>query len=276
MVERWDSDHHPTRAPFDARDWVRIVRRGLPIGILIFGGLIVLLLIRLIEVPLYGKRRCITPYITQFVCRNVLRIMGLRYDVRGKIMQGPGAVVANHISWLDIFSLNAAKRIYFVSKAEVAAWPGIGWLARATGTVFIKRDRRDALAQVGVFQTRLESGHKLLFFPEGTSTDGQQVVTFKPTLLAAFFAGGLRETMRIQAVTVVYHAAPDQDPRFYGWWGSMDFGPHLLTVLAAKHQGRVQVRYHAPVNVKDYSDRKALAADLEVKVRDGLSDNRGP
>ncbi|WP_367998774.1 lysophospholipid acyltransferase family protein, partial [Photobacterium sanguinicancri] len=54
-------------------------------------------------------------------------------------MKQHGAVVANHSSWLDIFALNARKRIYFVSKAEVAKWPGIGWLARATGTVFINR-----------------------------------------------------------------------------------------------------------------------------------------
>ncbi len=63
-------------------------------------------------------------------------------------MAVPGALVANHSSWLDIFVLNAAEPVYFVSKAEVAGWPGIGWLARATGTLFIRRDPREAAVQV--------------------------------------------------------------------------------------------------------------------------------
>ncbi|MBB5723841.1 1-acyl-sn-glycerol-3-phosphate acyltransferase [Loktanella ponticola] len=189
-------------------------------------------------------------------------------------MRGPGAIVANHASWLDIFALNARKRIYFVSKSEVANWPGIGWLARATGTVFIKRDRKDAANQINVFQTRLEAGHKLLFFPEGTSTDGLQVLAFKPTLFAAFFADGLRETMRIQPVTVKYLPADGVDPRIYGWWGDMDFGPHMLATLAASHQGAVSVRYHAPVQVRDFANRKDLSFAVEAAVRAGLSDDR--
>jgi lyso-ornithine lipid O-acyltransferase len=98
-------------------------------------------------------------------------------------MQHKGALVANHASWLDIFTLNACDRIYFVSKSEVAGWPGIGWLARATGTVFINRQGREAQMQKLLFEARLRAGHRLLFFPEGTSTDGQRVLDFKSTLL---------------------------------------------------------------------------------------------
>jgi 1-acyl-sn-glycerol-3-phosphate acyltransferase len=271
---RWDSLDRPVVPAIGPIGWFHIVRRGLPLIVLIFGGLIVLLLVRLIEAPIWKQARPVTPFITQFVCKMTLRIMGIRHEVQGTVMVGSGAVVSNHVSWFDIFALNASKRIYFVSKAEVAAWPGIGWLARATGTVFIKRDRRDATQQVGVFQKRLEAGHKLLFFPEGTSTDGQQVVAFKPTLFAAFFADSLRETMRIQPVTVKYLPADGQDPRFYGWWGDMDFGPHLLQVLATAPQGSVSVRYHDPVNVRDFATRKDLSCAMEDTVRAGLSHDR--
>ena len=171
----------------------------------------------------------------------------------------------------DIFALNASKRIYFVSKAEVAAWPGIGWLARATGTVFIKRDRNKAREQIDVFKDRLAAGHKLLFFPEGTSTDGQLVLAFKPTLFAAFFDPVLIDRMRVQPVTVRYEAPQGADPRFYGWWGDMDFGPHLLATLAAPRQGRVTVIYHQPVKLTDFADRKHLALALETTVRSGLA-----
>ena len=185
-------------------------------------------------------------------------------------MDGPGAVVANHSTWLDIFALNASKRIYFVSKAEVAKWPGIGWLARATGTVFIKRDRRQAASQIEAFKERLGAGHKLLFFPEGTSTDGLLVLPFKPTLFAAFFDPALAENLRLQAVTLNYLAPNGASPRFYGWWGDMEFGPHLLATLAAPRQGKVTVVYHRPVKLTAFRDRKVLAKSLEDQVRSGL------
>lgn len=275
MAETWYSqEQEPPTPQLGLRDWVRVARRGLPLAVLVFGCLLILLAVRVIEAPFHGQQRPWTPRITQFVCRNAFRILGLSFATEGTVMQGPGAVVANHVSWLDIFALNATKRIYFVAKAEVAGWPGIGWLARATGTVFIKRDRSDAVNQLKIFQQRLKAGHKLLFFPEGTSTDGLQVLPFKPTLFAAFFHDDLRWDMRIQPVTMKYISPVGEDPRFYGWWGTMDFGPHLLTTLAAKRQGGVRVRYHPPVNVSDYTDRKSLCRALEQSVRAGLSDDR--
>ena len=265
----WDSDDLPPTHSITPMGWVRVVLRGTAVGCVTFGCLALLLLVRLIERPLCGQGRPVTPFITQFVCRSAFVLMGIGYRRVGKPMQGAGAVVANHSSWLDIFALNASKRIYFVSKSEVAKWPGIGWLARATGTVFIARDRREAVAQVEVFRQRLGHGHKLLFFPEGTSTDGLQVLSFKPTLFAAFFDDALRDTLAIQPVSVVYRAPDGVDARHYGWWGEMDFGTHLLATLAQSPQGGVTVIYHEPVKVADFANRKALAAHLEHVVRDG-------
>ena len=249
------------------RGWLRVGVRGGALALVAYGGLLLLLLVRLIERPLCGMNRPVTPHITQGVCRMALGILGLRLVVSGAPMRGPGAVVANHASWLDIFVLNAVDRVYFVSKAEVAGWPGIGWLARATGTVFITRKGTEAKAQQAVFEARLRAGHRLLFFPEGTSTDSARVLPFKSTLFAAFFLDGLDRILQVQPVTVIYHAPPDRDPRFYGWWGEMAFGPHLLAVLAAPRRGRVEVVLHPPVAVAGQADRKALAATCEAAVR---------
>ena len=226
-----------------------------------------MLLVRLVERPLFGANRPVTPWITQGVCRITLRLMGLSVQVQGKPMVERGAMVANHTSWLDIFVLNAQTNLYFVSKAEVASWPAIGWLARATGTVFINRDRREAAAQTALFQQRLMQGHRLLFFPEGTSTDGQRVLPFKTTLFAAFLSDDLRHALQLQAVTAIYHAPTGQEPRFYGWWGDMEFTPSLVQLLAQAPQGRVQLRYHDPLRVDDHPNRKTLAAHLEEQVR---------
>lgn len=274
MSATWNDGEPPDPLRISAAGWVLILMRALLLGGLVFGGLFLLLLIRLIERPLCGLHRPVTPHITQFVCRNAFRVLGIGFATRGNLMKHRGAVVANHTSWLDIFALNAKKRIYFVSKAEVAAWPGIGWLARSTGTVFIERNPARAKEQTQLFENRLKAGHKLLFFPEGTSTDGLRVLPFKTTLFAAFFGDHLRDFSYIQPVSVVFHAPVGKETRFYGWWGDMEFGPHLLKTLASFRQGRVELLYHAPLKVADFAGRKALAAACEAQVRKGHAELR--
>ncbi len=267
----WRSDELPPPVRIGRGGWVRVATRGLALGIVTYGSLVVLLLVRLIERPLCGLARPVTPWITQGVCRAAFAILGIRFSIRGRPLTVPGGIVANHSGWLDIFALNAAARIYFVSKAEVARWPGIGWLARATGTVFIARDAREAGAQRDLFETRLKAGHRLVFFPEGTSTDSRRVLPFKSTLFAAFFAPDLRNVLHVQPVSVIYRAPHGADPRLYGWWGDMDFGAHFLAVLAQAPQGSVEVVFHEVLTVAACANRKALAASAEAVVRAGLT-----
>ena len=267
MNPTWDSDTPQEEVQITPAGWLRVILRGSVLGLVTFGGLGLLLLMRLIERPIFGVDRPVTPYVTQTVCRAAFVILGMPLVVRGPRLKVRGAVVANHSSWLDIFALNARKNVYFVSKSEVASWPGIGWLARATGTVFIQRDPRQVKAQVSEFEERLNHGHRLLFFPEGTSTDGIRVLPFKPALFAAFFSDALAHQMHMQAVTVLYHAPEGRDARFYGWWGDMGFGEHLIKVLAERKQGKVELIYHPPVRVDAFANRKSLASYLEAEVR---------
>ena len=266
MTAGWTSPTPPT-PPITALGWVLVLWRGGALALVTYLGLALLLLARCIERPVCGMDRPATPFITQGVCRAACRILGLRLSSRGTPMHHLGAVVANHVSWLDIFALNASQRVYFVAKSEVAGWPMIGWLARATGTLFIQRDGRQARAQTELFEARLRAGHRLLFFPEGTSTDGLRLLPFKSTLFAAFFNHHLQDILQIQPVSLIYRAPPGADPRHYGWWGDMAFAPHLLQILATPQQGSVEVVFHAPVKVADFPDRKALAAYCEAQVR---------
>lgn len=266
MTDSW-SETDLAHPPIGIAGWCRVVLRGVMLGGVTFGALALLLLVRVVERPLFGATRPITPHITQGVCRVAFRIMGIRLCIHGKPMGQRGAVVANHASWLDIFALNAAQRVYFVSKSEVARWPGIGWLARATGTVFIARRSADAKLQQAVFEARLRAGHRLLFFPEGTSTDTLRVLPFKPTLFAAFYTHGMEQVMHIQPASVIYYAPKGSDARFYGWWADMDFASHLKMVLAAPRQGAIDVILHDPLAVNDFPDRKALSAACEAVIR---------
>ncbi|MBB04910.1 MAG: 1-acyl-sn-glycerol-3-phosphate acyltransferase [Pseudooceanicola sp.] len=270
---------HPDNAeapqpPHDAATFLRFTIRAIPFGIVCFGSLAVLILLRYPERWIYGMRRPFTPYLTQFVCRAFFAITGIRFAASGVPMKTRGAIIANHSSWIDIFTLHVTKRVYYVSKAEVRGWFGIGWLARATGTIFINRVRGEAKQHEEVLRDRLTLGHKLLFFPEGTSTDAMHVLPFKTTLFAAFFDPALRDILSVQPVSVIYRAPPGKEAEFYGWWGEMSFGWHLIKVLGAARQGSVEVIYHPPLRVADYPDRKALARASEGVVRQGMPEER--
>ena len=265
----WQAQPLPS-PPLGPMGWLRVLWRGGVLGGVTYGGLALLLLVRLIEAPLFGMRRPWTPHITQTVCRAAFLILGIPMTIRGQPMQHHGAMVANHASWLDIFALNACARIYFVAKAEVHSWAGIGWLARATGTLFIARKGTEAKRHLALFEDRLRAGHRLLFFPEGTSTDSRRVLPFKTTLFEAFYTHGMDRLMHIQPVTLIYHPPEGADARFYGWWGEMDLAPHLLMVLAAPKQGRVEVVFHPEVPVDAFENRKTLAARCERVVRTSL------
>lgn len=256
--------------------WTLALVRGGLIVALLAAGLAMLGGIRLLEWPFFRAGRPLSAHVPRLVSRAALALIGIRYQVQGQPLKGHGAVVANHVSWLDILVLNGRKRVWFVAKSEVAGWLGIGWLARATGTLFIQRDRRAAGAQVAAMHARLGQGQRLLFFPEGTSSDGLRVLPFKSTLFAAFLAPEMRREMRVQPVSVVYQAPKGQDPRFYGWWGDMALAPHLLKVLGAWPQGRVALIYHPPVSPDAFADRKQLAAHCEAEVRKGLENLQAP
>lgn len=256
--------------PASLRDWARVARRGGGAIAVLLLGVLLMLPLRGVERLFHGRRRPWSGPHVQGVCRLTLACMGIGWSRRGRPMQGPGAVVANHSSWLDILALNAAMPVFFVSKSEVARWPGINVLTRVTDTHFVIRDPRLAQAQASEFAARVRTGHRLLFFPEGTSSDGRRVLTFKPTLFQGFLDPHLPDDLMIQPVSVVYLSPRDRDPRFYAWWGDMDLGPHLLAVLAARRQGRITVVLHDPVAVAGHT-RKTLAAACEGAVRGGMT-----
>ncbi|MBU0748426.1 MAG: 1-acyl-sn-glycerol-3-phosphate acyltransferase [Gammaproteobacteria bacterium] len=104
-------------------------------------------------------------------------------------LTGPVMLVANHISWLDIPVMHAARHCRFVSKSDVQGWPLIGTLATAAGTLYIERSsRRDALRMVRSMQEALERGEVLAVFPEGTTGDGREMLPFHANLVQAAVA----------------------------------------------------------------------------------------
>lgn len=209
--------------------------------------------------------------IARFWAHACLRLCGLRLTVHGTPIHG-GALMANHSSWIDILALRATTLMYFVSKAEVANWPGIGFITRITGTVFIERKRTEVKKQEAVLRSRIAQDQLLTLFPEGTSTDGLRVLPFKTSLFSTFYVDGVGADIQIQPVSLRYHVPQRGDlPRdFYGWWGAMGFEAHIWDMLTLSYGGRVDVQFHPALRASDFSDRKALAVACQHAVASGF------
>jgi 1-acyl-sn-glycerol-3-phosphate acyltransferase len=117
--------------------------------------------------------------------RRLLKILGIRVKVESPpALQDGALLVCNHVSWLDIYLIFAAKRVHFVSKSEVRAWPIAGWLAQQGGTLFIERGRRADTARVNdAMRELMQQSAWVGVFPEGTTSDGRGVNRFFSSLL---------------------------------------------------------------------------------------------
>jgi len=154
---------------------------------------------------------------------DLCRIMHVNIRLHGEPSRQPALLVANHISWLDIPLLASAWQGRFLSKADVADWPVIGWLLRRTGTLLIKRGARFAAEQAidDIAQT-LQEQESVCLFPEGTTTRGDRVLRFHPRL----FQAACRTASRVQPVMLSYPSATSAP-----FVGDDEFVAHLWQLL---------------------------------------------
>lgn len=116
--------------------------------------------------------------------KALLGKLAIELQVVGIPASGPVLLVANHISWLDIVAMQAARNCRFISKSDVRHWPLVGMLVAGAGTLFIERtSRRDAMRVVHLMADQLRAGDVLAVFPEGTTGDGTEVLPFHANLL---------------------------------------------------------------------------------------------
>jgi len=194
--------------------------------------------------------------------RRMCRVLGVRIRVEGPKPEPPFLLVSNHLSYVDVVVLMSQLDARLVSKAEVRSWPLLGALARLGGTLFIDRTkRRDIPRVLADIQATLARGHGVVFFPEGTSSAGLEVMPFKASLFEAAALGSLE----IVPASLHYATPPDERPAQWSvaWWGDMDFAPHLLGLLRLS---RIDAVLRLGTERLQDDDRKqlALAAHGEV------------
>lgn len=189
---------------------------------------------------------------------GLLRVMGLQLEVQGLPRPGATLVVANHVSWLDIAAIHsAAPHARFVSKADVLAWPLLGWLIRNAGTLFIERERkRDALRVVHAVAASLQAGESVAVFPEGTTGPGDELLPFHANLLQAAVSTGTP----VQPIVLRFDDASGRFCRAAQYLGDTTLLQSLWRVATARRM-RVAVQVMPPMST-EHADRRLLAEHL--------------
>lgn len=198
-----------------------------------------------------GGRFAQASALTRWWYRHLCRILGLRPVVAGELAPGV-LLVANHVSWLDIIVLGAQGDVCFLSKAEIRAWPLIGWMAEVLGTLFITRGAHQARELAEQIAARASRDQVVVIFPEATTSNGAGLRPFHPRLFAAAQDSGAA----LQPVALRYGEPDHLDP-IAPFIDDDRPVPHLWRVL--QHPGiRVDVRF-LPLIVSQGLDRKTMA-----------------
>lgn len=201
--------------------------------------------------------------LTRWFMARLAAALPFRVQVSGSLPSTPMLWVANHISWCDIPLLGMLRPISFLAKAEVRAWPALGWLAQIAGTLFIRRGGGDAALINRELAEHLRRHRHLLIFPEGTSTDGTSIRTFHPRL----FAGAIEAGCAVQPIAIRYlrHGKPDPIAPFVG---ADELSSHIRNLLASD-VAQVEIHLLPPIPTHA-SSRNAVAEQAQRAIEQVL------
>jgi 1-acyl-sn-glycerol-3-phosphate acyltransferase len=202
-------------------------------------------------------------------------IFSMRCVIKGNVTSSrPTLFLANHISYLDIFVFGSVIPGYFIAKSEVANWPILGPLAKVQNTLFFERKGRKVKSQLPIMTEHFDNEGNLILFPEGTSTEGEHVEPFKPSLLQSIETA--KKPVEIQPVTIAYTRYKDEPMDrairdHYAWYATMPFASHFFSALGMANS-QVDVIFHEPVKLSDFETRKECAYHCWQVVSESLAE----
>lgn len=182
-------------------------------------------------------------------------IVNLHIITEGELPERRAIFVSNHISWLDIIVIGQYLPAYFVAKSDISNWPVIGYLAKQTGTIFIRRGNKQQIRTTAEKMVwLLKQNSNIVAFPEGTTTKGDEVLHFHPSL----FQPALLTRSAIQPVALQYEGIAKQLAPFVG---DDAFVPHLVKMLTLD---KIEVRLSF-LPVINGSGKNRLAVSIESR-----------
>ena len=245
---------------------IRLVWRIAALVLVLFAGLLILLL-GYRWLPVRGRS-----VIKQGWSRWLVSVCGLQVELvrcASSPTPLPSFLVMNHVSWLDIFALNAVLPATFVAKAEIRRWPLVGWLVAGSGTIFVERGSRHAVRKVNhVMSKRLAAGERVAFFPEGTTSDGLSLLPFHTSLFASAMVsdGETFQSQVIQPIALRYFRG-DQRSTIPAYIGDQTLVDSIVKILSTKAL-RAELQLLPVIDQLSVPlTRHALAAEAEQRIR---------
>ncbi len=197
-------------------------------------------------------------------------ICNVRVFVEGARLSEDVFYVANHMSWLDIPVIGGITRSAFVAQDGIAKAPVVGWLARLNNTVFVSRtDRLGVASQVAAVREALHDHQPITIFPEGTTTDGTQLLPFKPALFAPL--ADPPRGIRVQPLFLDYLGGGPE----IAWVGTESGVHNAWRVLCRREPIAVRLVFLEPFNPVHCNNRKEIAATAREQIRQALSASLG-
>jgi 1-acyl-sn-glycerol-3-phosphate acyltransferase len=188
------------------------------------------------------------------------RICGAVVELRGRPLRDDVLFVSNHVSWLDIPIIAGATGTAFVANSGVRDWPLIGWLAGLNNTVYVDRtDRKGVQAQIDIIRHALARHQPIAIFPEGTTSNGLELLPFKPSLLEVL--ASTPRAIRVQPLRIDYGVARD-----LAWVGDEPAPRNAWRVLTRPGRFIVRLECLDPFAPAEIGDRKAVAAEARRRI----------
>lgn len=180
-------------------------------------------------------------------CGGLVRAFHIKVIISGNLppTSTHGAMfVANHISWADIHALNSQIALRFIAKADIKGWPVFGYLAQKADALFIDRGKRQIAGEiVGITSASLAEGDNLCFFPEGTTTDGKQVLAFKSSVLQA----AINANTTVWPVAIRYINLDGSINTEMAYAGETGLIESMLQIIKQKN-ARVELHFLSPIH----------------------------
>lgn len=180
-------------------------------------------------------------------------------------LPAPCMLVLNHVSWLDIFVIDANYPATFVAKAEVRRWPVIGWLCTRAGTLYIERGKRSAArAAREKITAELARGMLVAVFPEGMTSFGLSLERFH----AALFQPAIDAGAVIQPAALRYLDRTGERVSAAAYVGETSLLESVWAIVSTRHM-IADLSFLAQISCRG-ENRRVLAAQAESAIADAL------
>lgn len=202
--------------------------------------------------------------------RIAARALGARVKVHGTPLRRDVFFVANHLSWHDIPILAGITGTAFVAQDGVRDWPVIGWLATLNRTIFVSRtEKQNVAGQVAELREAIAENWSVTLFPEGTTSDGRQLLPFKQSLFATLAPPP--KPMLIQPVLLDFGDVGSD----IAWLGEETGWESAWRAFTRPGTYDVGVHFLEPFNPAEMADRKVVCALSRARLASALSATLG-